>query len=151
MPFIVLIIGVLIVVVAWNETHHELAAALKQDLPPFLKWGGAIALILSIGFVPGLEKISRWLLAIVFLVIFLTKWEAIKAGLAQFVQVAPSDTAAGGSPSTPASTLASNPAGQTTTPAVPQAPVTTVNPFDPQTYINAFEPSPSAGFGGLSQ
>lgn len=81
MPFLLLLIGAVIFVAAYQNTHGELAAQLGQDVPPFLKWGMAIAAVGALGFVPGMRDLSRWLLALVLVVIVLTNYKQIIAGL----------------------------------------------------------------------
>ena len=81
MPFLLLIIGAIIFIAAYQNTHGELASQLSQDVPPFLKWGMAIAAVGALGFVPGMRDLSRWLLALVLVVIVLTNYKQIIAGL----------------------------------------------------------------------
>jgi hypothetical protein len=96
MPFIVIVIGAILIVAAFNETHGDLAHALEQDIPGFFKWAMAIAAILGLGFVPGLRVPSRWLIALVALVIIVTNYQAIFGGFTKFAQADP--TTGGGNP-----------------------------------------------------
>lgn len=86
MPFALILIGAVIVVVAFNGTQAGLASELENDIPGFFKWAAAIAAILGLGFVPGLRTPSRWLLALVALVILLTNYQRIIAGFQNFAQ-----------------------------------------------------------------
>jgi hypothetical protein len=80
MPFVILFLGLLLVIVAYQGTHTQLLAALKQDLPGFFKWAVAISAIMGLGYVPGLQKPSRYLLGLVLIVIFLANYKQIVAG-----------------------------------------------------------------------
>jgi hypothetical protein len=65
MPFALLLIGAVLIVVALNNTHAQLATQLESDVPGFFKWGAAIVALLALGYIPGLRTPSRWLLALV--------------------------------------------------------------------------------------
>lgn len=110
MPFLLLIIGALLFVVAYQNTHADVGKALAQDIPPFLKWGAAIAAVAALGWVPGMREISRWLLALVLVVIVLKNYQQMLDGLKQLTGA---KAATGDSP-TPAEAAA---AGQVPTSA----------------------------------
>ena len=116
MPFVLLIVGAILVVAAFNNSHGDLGKALQSDLPGFFKWGAAIAAILGLGFVPGFKTPSRWLLALVLLVIVLKNYSAIFAGLTSFAKTGPAATNAGPDVPTPSAAFSAS-AGQSTTPA----------------------------------
>lgn len=84
MPFIVIVIGLIIAVAAFNDAHGTLFGQLKQDIPGYFKWAVAIAAILGLGFVPGFKIPSRWLIALVALVVVLTNAKQMFAGFTQF-------------------------------------------------------------------
>jgi hypothetical protein len=84
MPFIALIIGGIMIVAAFQGTHAQLAAALEKDLPGFFKWAAAIAAIMGLGYIPGMERPSRWLLGLVVLVVVLTQYKQIIQGFQNF-------------------------------------------------------------------
>ena len=111
MPFLLLLIGALLFIVAYQSTHGDLATYLKQDVPPFMRWAAAIAAIGALGWVPGMRDASRWLLALVLVVIVLTNYKQMLAGLQS---VAGDQTASGGGNPTPAQAAA---AGQIPTSA----------------------------------
>jgi len=168
MPVILLFIGAIIAVAAFNNAQGTLAAELEADIPPFLKWALAVFAIGGLGFVPGMAKISRYLLALVFLVIVVKNYQAIIAGFQAFQgsgAQAPTQTQAS---ATPASAYAANPANpQITTAevtgtgslpaslgasseninATAQQPIVTspFGAFDPGMFLASFE----AGFGGF--
>lgn len=102
MPIALVLIGAILVIVAFNNTHGQLAEALQKDVPGFFTWGAAIAAILALGFIPGMAKPSRWLLALVLVVIVLGNYKALISGFSDFAK-------SGGKPTgeaTPSPTLA---------------------------------------------
>lgn len=84
MPFIALLIGAILIIVAFQGTHTQLAAELEKDIPGFFKWLIAIVIVLGLGYIPGFERPSRWLLGLVALVIVLTQYQAIINGFKNF-------------------------------------------------------------------
>lgn len=86
MPFVAIIIGAILIIAAFNNTHTQLAANLEKDIPGFFKWGIAIAAILGIGYIPGLRTPTRWLLGLVALVVLLTQYKNIIQGFQNFAQ-----------------------------------------------------------------
>lgn len=104
MPFLLLIIGALLFIVAYQNTHADVGKALAQDVPPFLKWGAAIAAVAALGWIPGMRDLSRWLLALVLVVIVLTNYKQMISGLQALTQA---KAATGDSP-TPAEAAAAN-------------------------------------------
>jgi len=70
----VIIIGILLIDVGLKGTEHQLASQLEQDFTGtngFIAWFGAIVIIGSMGFIPGLEKPTRYLLGLVLVAIVL--------------------------------------------------------------------------------
>lgn len=90
MAFLLIAIGLLLIVVAYRSTMGDLVTALETDLPGFFIWGAAIGAILALGYVPALRTPSRALLLLVGIVIFLTQWQNVAAGLQSFRQAASS-------------------------------------------------------------
>jgi hypothetical protein len=86
LPFIAIIIGGILIVVAFMGTQTTLAQNLEKDVPGFFKWAIAIAVILGLGYVPGLRTPSRWLIGLVALVVVLTQGKGIFAGFQKFAQ-----------------------------------------------------------------
>lgn len=80
MPFVVLAIGAILLIAALNNSQTALAGALETDIPAYLKWALAIALIGALGFIPGLKPISRGLMALVLAVIVLKNYAGIISG-----------------------------------------------------------------------
>jgi hypothetical protein len=111
MPIALILIGAILVIVAFNNTMGDLARALQADIPGFFIWAAAIAVILGLGYVPGLKTPSRWLLVLVGLVILLTNYQKIFTGLTTFATTGGGSTGAGTPPANPASTFASSPTG----------------------------------------
>jgi hypothetical protein len=95
MPIALLLIGALLIIVAFQNTMGQLATELESDIPGFFIWMVAIAAILGLGYVPGLKTPSRWLLALVVLVIVLVNYKSILAGFTSFATTGSSATAAG--------------------------------------------------------
>ena len=63
MPFIVVVIGVLLLIAAYNDSMDTLAHELEADIPGYFKWAVAIAAILGLGFIPAMKIPSRYLIA----------------------------------------------------------------------------------------
>jgi hypothetical protein len=95
MPFAVLIIGALLVIVAFNNSMSTLASELEADIPPYFKWAAAIAAILGLGYIPGLRIPSRYLLALVLLVVLLKNYTQIFAGFQSFLTGSGTPSASG--------------------------------------------------------
>lgn len=87
MPFIVLAVGVILLISALNNSYSALAGALEQDIPPFLHWALAIVLLGALGFVPGLKPVSRGLMTLVLVVIFLKNYSSIFSSLQEAGQL----------------------------------------------------------------
>lgn len=65
-------IGLLLIVSAVKNTQHELGQQLQTDMlgqDGFMAWAGAILAIGAIGYVPGLRLTSRYLLALLAVVL----------------------------------------------------------------------------------
>jgi len=114
MPILFLLVGAIVLITALNNTHGDLAKYLEQDIPGFFKWGAAIAAVIGLGYVPGLEKPSRWLLALVLLVIVLTQYQAILDGFKNFAGSGSQATASGGGTQDPTSAYVANPSSAAT-------------------------------------
>ena len=173
MPLILLFIGAIIAVAAFNNAQGTLATELETDVPPFLKWGLAVFAVGGLGWIPGFEKPSRWLLALVFVVIVLKNYANIIAGFQALGQGTAQTAQPTAASATPALAYASNPAspqitsaevtgtgsipaGATSAQAVninasSQTPVvqSSFGAYDPENYLAAFE-SGFGGFGGIA-
>jgi hypothetical protein len=84
MPVALILIGGILIVVAFQNTMGQLARELEADIPGFFVWIVAIAAILGLGYVPGLKTPSRILLGLVALVIVLTNYRQVVAGFQKF-------------------------------------------------------------------
>lgn len=69
MPLLLLIVGGALLVSALRNSQGDLYNLLVTDLPGFAKWAAAIVAIGMIGYIPGAQKISWLLLAIVIFVV----------------------------------------------------------------------------------
>lgn len=159
MPFIVVLVGALIAIAAFNNAHQDLGHALQTDVPAYFKWAIAIAAILGLGYIPGMKVPSRWLIALVALVVVLTNYQTILAGFTQFASSSPGPVGAGSPDPTSAYVASGGASGTPTTAQVAgnatAAPATqagiaaasavAANPLNPNTYIGL-----AAGFGGLA-
>ena len=160
MPVAILILGALLVIVAFNNSFSALATELESDIPGYFKWAAAIAAICALGYIPGMRTPSRYLLGLVGLVILLANYQQIYAGFTSFASsggatsgvgaavpnptasyVAANAPAAAGTTSTPSATSTAAAATQTLTAAQQLA----ANPLNPNAYIGL-----AAGFGGLA-
>ena len=84
MPVALILIGAILIVVAFQNTMGQLAHELMADIPGYFIWIVAIAAILGAGYIPGLKTPSRWLLGLVALVILLTNYKQVLAGFQSF-------------------------------------------------------------------
>jgi hypothetical protein len=107
MPFAVLLVGAILVVVAFNNTAGTLATQLEGDIPGYFKWAAAIAAILGLGYIPGLRTPSRYLLGLVLFVVLLVNYTNIINGFKTFLTTTPT-TGGGGNPN-PTTPYATNP------------------------------------------
>lgn len=172
MPFIVIIIGAILVIAAFNETHGDLAIALEQDIPGYFKWAAAIGIILGLGFIPALRTPSRWLTGLVVLVVILTNYKQMIQGFTQFASADttagtgnPDPTAAyvtsGGTGGVPTQTQIAGEAGgpgpnapgggatdATAAAPLPAGQKLAANPFNPSSYTGAFSGFGGSGLGG---
>lgn len=105
MPFVLIIIGVILLVVAVRDTYGSLGQALSTDIPGYATWALALAGVGALGFVPGLKTPARWLLLLVLVVLVLKNYQAILTGFAGSTSTADATTP----PQTPAAAYASNP------------------------------------------
>jgi hypothetical protein len=154
MPFALLAIGVIIVIVAFHNTFGQLAVELEHDIPGYFVWAIAIVAILGLGYIPALRTPSRWLLALVAVVLLLTNYQQFIAGFESFAAQGsapatpiPSNPPTQGFSSNPQSTAGPAPsaiAGNApdATSAAPSA-AAALNPYDPAAYLAAFGVPPS--------
>jgi hypothetical protein len=110
-PFVLAIVGAILVIAAIRNTHGDLATALETDVPPYMVWAAALFGVGAIGWIPGMRGISRMLLALVVLVLVLANYKEILGGFTSLAS-APAPTPA---PATPAAQYASA-TGQATLP-----------------------------------
>lgn len=168
MPFAILLIGIILIVVAYNNSFGSLASQLESDIPGYFKWAAAIAAILGLGYIPGLKTPSRYLLGLVLLVLVLANGNQIIQGFKTFLTSG--GTASGGqgaanpssgytaNPSTTATPTPQQVAGlgsasgttsagvaQSTSQILTGASQVAANPLNPNSYVGL-----AAGFGGLA-
>lgn len=109
MPVALLLIGAILIIVAFNNTMGQLAHELIDDVPGYFVWMVAIVAILALGYVPQLKTPSRWLLGLVILVVVLTQYQKIIDGFQSFAQSG--GKAIGSDAPDPATAFPSSPAG----------------------------------------
>jgi hypothetical protein len=117
MPFALLLIGAVLIVVALNNTHAQLATQLESDVPGYFRWGAAIVALLALGYIPGLRSPSRWLLALVVVAI------VVKTSVGTQLFAAIANFARSGGAVTPAAPASGSPG----------APAAAASPFGGQT------------------
>lgn len=165
MPFILLLIAAMMIMAAYNNSVGCLMTEIEQDLPGFVKWFVAIVAVGALGWIPGMEKISRMLLGLVLLVLVLSNYTNLLAG---FKALSGSSTSAGtGTPAAdPAAAYIANPSNPQITTAelygtgsssssaqavnvnAAAQPAMVASPFgafDPNEFLAGF----AAGFGGF--
>lgn len=151
MPFFILLVGVVIIIAAFNNTHSDLAHALQHDMAGFFPWAAAIGIILSLGFIPGMKIPARWLLALVAVVIVVKNYQVIISGVTDFTKTAAAQTGEGTPAPVPTSSFTGDPNTSTLpTPqqisgssdnAVQPSPdlmeAALLNPLNPSSYVTA--------------
>lgn len=84
MPLALFIIGAALIVSAFRGTEGQLGTLVLNDLSGgFLKWLIALFIIGLLGYVPGIQTPSRFLLALVLLVLFIGNGQGFFAQLNQ--------------------------------------------------------------------
>lgn len=89
MALVALFIGAILIVAAFRNTYGALFTALGQDVPSFVAWAAAILALGALGYIPGMQSVSRGLMALVLVVIVVHNYQQILTGL-QSVSKAPS-------------------------------------------------------------
>ena len=83
MPLAVILVGIVLVLTTLRNTHKQLGTQLQADFTGsgnFIIWASALVVIGLIGYIPGMSKLSKGFMVLVFLGIFL----ANKGFFAQF-------------------------------------------------------------------
>ena len=116
MALFALIIGLILIVAAVRNSQGDLFSALETDVPKFVVWAVALLAIGALGYVPGMKIVSRWLLALVLVVLIVNNYQKAITGFQNAWQGAakqaqPGNTSSGASGSSAASGNASNPFG----------------------------------------
>lgn len=81
MIIVLVLIAVLLIVAAMRDTQGDLFAALREDIAGFGAWGTALVALGLLGFVPGIKPVSRALLALVIVVLFVNNYQTIVNGI----------------------------------------------------------------------
>ena len=77
MIIVLVLIAAVLIVSAIRDTQGDLFAALKEDVPNFGTWAAALFAPGLLGFIPGLKPISRGLIALVIVVLFVNNYQSI--------------------------------------------------------------------------
>lgn len=115
MSLIALFLAILLIVAAVRNSQGALFTALETDVPKFVIWAAAIIAVGAIGAIPGLKPSSRWLLALVIVVLIVNNYQKLVTGFQNAWQHSakssqPANTSSGTSASS-AATGAAAPAG----------------------------------------
>ena len=76
MPFALIVLGILFIIIGYRGTEAEFFSTLKGDFTGpnnFLYWIVSIGIIGAVGYIPSLKSVSNAFLALVLLVLFITK------------------------------------------------------------------------------
>jgi hypothetical protein len=154
MPLVLIFVAVILLVVAYQNTVSSFASNLGTDAAGFAKWFVALALVAGLQWVPGLERMGKWLLGLILLVLVLKNYTTVFKGFTDLASAAGSAPAA---VQTPASAYVANPSNPNITTAevtgtssstgstsqVASAVSGALGSYNPQTLVNQF-----SGFGG---
>lgn len=83
MIIFLVLIAVVLIVAALRDTQGDLFAAIGEDVQAFAIWGAAIVAIGLLGFIPGVKPVSRALLGLVIVVLFVNNYQAIVSGFSR--------------------------------------------------------------------
>ncbi len=118
MLLLALIIGVVLIVAAIRNSQGDLFSALATDVPAYFVWAAAIVAVGALGYVPGLKPVSRGLLALIILVIFLHNYQSILSGFQGVIsntETSPSSAGSGSAATGGANGLSLNASSLTST------------------------------------
>ena len=162
MPFVLLIVGAILILTAYRNSYGDLATALETDVPGFAKWALALAVVGGLGWVPGMQTISRWLLALVIVAIVLSNknWQTFFTNVQTISSLPAASTASAtpaaayvASPTTPATQAqisgSSSNTGNINAVAQTATVTSPLGAFDPAAYLTQFEAG-IGGFGGIA-
>lgn len=162
MPIVLVIVGLLLLVTAYNNTFTNLTSALATDVPGFAKWGLALGVVGTVGYIPGMQTISRWLLGLVGLVLVVQSYQANSNIFQNFANAVSSGASAAPTQTSPTTAAAASPgtasvttaeatgtASSTTTPtttasngssasSASTAATVAPAPYDPNGLVNSF-------------
>lgn len=113
MPFVLIVIGVILLVTAIQGTTGTLASMLAQDTfgaGGFLYWFVAILIIGAVGYIPKLKTASDLMLLLVLMVLLLSQKGFAKQFVAALGQVNPATATTTGTAAGTASSTPTNPA-----------------------------------------
>lgn len=80
MILVLVLIAALLIVSALRDTQGDLFVAIREDVPAFGTWAAAILVLGFIGFIPGFRPVSRYLLALVIVVLVVNNYQSITKG-----------------------------------------------------------------------
>lgn len=139
MSAILLLIGAILAASAFRNTQGDLATALETDVPKFFHWAAAIGAIGAIGWIPGMKPISRWLLALVLVVIVLNNYTQIFSGFTTAAAAAPAPSQAAVTPDQQYAASVGAPGAGGINALAGQIPATALASFSPASFVQPFE------------
>ena len=80
MIIVLVLIAAVLIVAALRDTQGDLFAALKEDVPNFGTWAAALIVLGVLGFIPGVKPVSRALIGLVFVALFVNNYQSIVSG-----------------------------------------------------------------------
>lgn len=83
MIIFLVLIAVVLIVAALRDTQGDLFAAIREDVTAFGTWGAALIAVGLLGFIPGVKPVSRALLGLVIVVLFVNNYQTIVSGFSQ--------------------------------------------------------------------
>jgi hypothetical protein len=81
--FFLSLVAIVLIVAALRDTQGDLFAAIREDITAFGIWGGALIALGLLGFIPGIKPVSRALLALVLVVLFVNNYQSILDGFSK--------------------------------------------------------------------
>ena len=164
MPLALIALGIVAVITAINGTFKDLAVAITTDVtqrdsqgrPQFLMWIAAVLIVGMIGYIPGLERISRWFLALVIIGLVIANGgvfdqltSALNTGPQADTGGQPLSANSGNAPSISQASLIANTAGMTAAQfaaAIPTSAANAASGSIPKVNTN---PTTGLGIGGV--
>ena len=162
MPLVLIVLAIVMVIVAYQNTQGNLVTSLESDIPGFVPLGLGVAGLGAVGFIPKMQPIARGLVGLLIFIYVFRNWNAITSGILALEQLGGA-TPAPTSATDPASVYATSPAGSGSGAVTQQqisgttttgsgtnvaglpTPAQALASFNPTQFLSSFE----SGFGGM--